>query len=61
MCWADPEGASVFFEPLPVGAVVGDGMGGGVVAPELWAHERLRSWEPAIRAVLQAEHASIKQ
>ena len=61
MSWADPDGASVFFESLPVGAIVAGGMGGGVVAPEVWVHERLRSWEPAIRAVLQGERASIKQ
>jgi hypothetical protein len=61
MSWADPDGASVFFESLPVGAIVAGGMGGGVVTPELWVHDRLRSWEPAIRAVLQGERASIKQ
>lgn len=61
MSWSDPDGASVFFEALPVGAIVAGGMDGGVVAPEVWVHERLRSWEPAVRAVLQGERASVKQ
>jgi hypothetical protein len=61
LAWADPEGARVYFESLPVGAGVAGGMGGGTVAAELWVHADLRAHEPAIHAVLRGERATIKQ
>ena len=59
--WADPDGARVYFESLPVGAGVAGGMGGGVVPPEVWLHSQLESHEAAVRGVLLGKRASIRQ
>jgi hypothetical protein len=59
--WADPDGARVYFESLPVGAGVAGGMGGGTVAPEVWLHPKLTAHEAAVRGVLLGERASINQ
>jgi hypothetical protein len=61
MEWTEPEGASVFFERLPVGTGVPGGMGGAVVQEGVWVHERLHTHRSAIVAVLAAERASIRQ
>jgi len=39
--WRDTEGASLCFEPRPVGSRVAGGTGGGVVLPGLWVHPDL--------------------
>jgi len=56
------EGAQVFFERVPVGEGVAGGMGGGVVAREVWVHddfEQLRLGA-AIRAVVRGERPQIR-
>lgn len=41
LCWGDPHGSGVQFEPLGPGDGVAGGMGGGVVTDGLWLHEEL--------------------
>jgi hypothetical protein len=59
--WDEPEGASIFFERLPVGAGVPGGMGGAAVQQSVWVHERLQAHRVAIAAVLAGERESIHQ
>ena len=59
--WDDPEGASIFFERLAVGAGVPGGMGGAAVERGIWIHERLQTQRTAIAAVLAGESESIHQ
>jgi len=59
--WDDPEGASIFFERLAVGAGVPGGMGGAAVQQGVWVHERLDAHRVAIAAVLAGECESIHQ
>ena len=59
--WADPDGASVYFESLPVGSGVAGGMGGGLVGPEIWLHPKLGADESAVRSVILGHRASIHQ
>jgi len=59
--WDDPEGVSIFFERLPVGARVPGGMGGAAVQRSVWVHERLQVHRVAISAVLAGECESIHQ
>jgi len=59
--WDEPEGASIFFERLPVGAAVFGGMGGAAVQQSVWVHERLQAHRVAIAAVLAGECESIHQ
>ena len=53
--WADPEGARIFFERLPVGAGVSGGMGGAFVGEGIWVHDRLKEHNRSIVAVLAGE------
>lgn len=48
-------GAQVIYEPLPVGAGVSGGMGGGLVVDGVWVHEEIRQlgWAPAVEATLR--------
>jgi hypothetical protein len=39
--WADPDGASLAFERVPVGHQLPGGMGGGIVAADIWVHPGL--------------------
>jgi hypothetical protein len=41
MAWDDPDGAGLFFEARPRGAVVSGGMGGGLVREGVWLHPDL--------------------
>jgi hypothetical protein len=51
---AGADSARVRFEPLPVGAGVAGGMGGGRVEAGVWVHEELRQlgWAAAVEGVL---------
>jgi hypothetical protein len=50
--------AKVVFEPLPIGAEVAGGMGGGIITNGVWSHEQIRQlgWaEPVARIVLATQ------
>jgi hypothetical protein len=52
--WDEPEGTSLAFEQLPVGSGVLGGMGGGLVADDVWVHPRLdRDVADAARQVVR--------
>jgi hypothetical protein len=50
--WRDPNGARLYYEVQQVGQGIPGGMGGAVVAEQLWVHSRLRHLDSAIREVL---------
>lgn len=54
--WAAPEATSLAFEDLPVGSGVLGGMGGGLVADDVWVHPQLdRGVADAARQVVRGE------
>jgi hypothetical protein len=59
--WKDEEGASVFYERRATGEGVAGGMGGGVVLPTVWVHERLQQHYSAVVSVLAGESSTIHQ
>lgn len=58
--WKDPDAARVYYERQPVGSGISGGMGGGVVLPDVWVHDRLRGLEGTIRRVLTGEQVRLE-
>lgn len=59
--WKDEDGASVFYERRVTGEGVAGGMGGGVVLPTVWVHERLQQHYSAVVSVLAGKSSTIHQ
>ncbi len=59
--WNDQDGASVFYERRAAGEGVAGGMGGGIVLPTVWVHERLQQHYSAIVSVLAGKSSTIHQ
>ena len=59
--WNDRDGASVFYERRAKGEGVAGGMGGGIVLPTVWVHERLQQHYSAVVSVLAGTSSTIHQ
>jgi hypothetical protein len=53
--WGNPDGAGMYFEEIEKGSGVAGGMGGGIALEGLWVHERLKSIENKIEAVISGK------
>jgi len=56
---AEPNASSLRYEQLAPGAVVPGGMGGGLVADDVWIHPELAPHAAAIRAVLAGRREAL--
>jgi hypothetical protein len=55
--WADPEGARVYYERHTLGSGIAGGMGGGIVAADVWVHPKLAARRLSILEVLSGRQS----